>query len=385
MWPTGASSFRGWFCGPRGLGEALSLEHVSSKTWKLLLGTQVSTVLLLVILVGAFHNRHWNDDQLEGEGAGAFRVSDGYCEAVRKGLLRERANAFSNVAFVLGGEFMIAVGIADYSAFVAPPLLDPANLLAAFPALSGLFGLLCIFLGLGSFLFHASITKVAQRLDIGGVYGALSWAPVYLLLCLGVACLPEKGANLEEGSRVGRDRPGAARLVHFAVVIDLLFTALLTNYKWALSAGLVTTVLCGSMIVLFFTWLFWQRPFIRWPGGIPLLAGLFVSAAVLWVADKREEGSWGVCKAEKNRRSILQAHAVFHALCACCLVVIYLIARSTDLRAETRCSLRCDVYAGASQHDSELPMTSGAYAKAPHDDDDRRNFEAQSCESGSPR
>jgi hypothetical protein len=87
-------------------------------------------------------------------------------------LVREPQNTWSNLAFVLGGAWLISAGFR--------------------PTTRGL-GLLLIAVGIGSFLYHASATRTLRHLDVGAMY----W--VFLLAALfSAAAWFERGRWLDQ-------------------------------------------------------------------------------------------------------------------------------------------------------------------------------------------
>ena len=110
----------------------------------------------------------------------------GYAERVYiDEVFRTRANTWSNLAFVLVGLYGIAMGWHD----LRHPSPGGAGYLVQTPALSLTFGLACCYLGAGSGLFHASLTRFGQQLDVAAMY-----APLLALIAVSIGrwipCLP---------------------------------------------------------------------------------------------------------------------------------------------------------------------------------------------------
>jgi hypothetical protein len=144
------------------------------------------------------------------------RAHSGYCEEVRlENPVAQPMDSYSNALFAVTGLHMLAVGLLDAwkqrarrraarGAAAKPqlPLAAPGSPSAPPPAqqqhippmLSGMErfpiysianGLVQFYAGLSSFIFHASMTALGQRLDMAGVYMLVVSPSLYMLLRLG--------------------------------------------------------------------------------------------------------------------------------------------------------------------------------------------------------
>ncbi len=129
-------------------------------------------------------------------------------------VFRTRANTWSNLAYVLVGIYAVVIGVFDSRR----PVGKPCGYLRSRPALGILFGLACCYLGVGSGIFHASLTRWGQQLDVAAMY-----SPLVVLIAL----------NLD------RLIP-AWPLWCFAAIVA---SALLYLYKWSMSSGTVLPAL----------------------------------------------------------------------------------------------------------------------------------------------
>ena len=148
------------------------------------------------------------------------RANSGYCEEVRlENPIAQPMDSYSNVAFIITGLHMLGVGALDTWRMAATrrmsgsglPLTVPdqyalpgvgagPNPYAAlsqmeqFPVYSVANGLVQFYAGLSSFLFHASMTALGQRLDMAGVYMLVVSPSLYMLLRLGAFGPPSSRA-----------------------------------------------------------------------------------------------------------------------------------------------------------------------------------------------
>lgn len=231
----------------------------------------------------------------------------GYAERVRPDRpIRTRANTFSNLAYVVVGLYACGLALDDRRRLRA---LEPGvrNTLLATPPLSMLFGVACIWLGFSSGLFHASLTRAGQRLDVAAMY-----PPLLSLLAIAAARrLP---------AWIGRrGRPGVPTwlgLSSLVVVVEVW----LWRWKWSMSATAVLVGLIAAMAIVTVAehllrpgrfrsaWLGW--------GACLLVAG--VACRQTDVAGTFPVGpdAW------------LQGHALWHGFTAAALGALYLHERS---------------------------------------------------------
>lgn len=87
----------------------------------------------------------------------------------------EPLNAWSSLAYSLFGFVMVFIGFNDYD----PSHRNEFNRLSSFPEFSILYGISAIFLGIASFLFHASHSEVWRKIDAGMTSGVV--VPLFLL------------------------------------------------------------------------------------------------------------------------------------------------------------------------------------------------------------
>lgn len=218
-----------------------------------------------------------------------------FCERNRMdSLIREPSNTFSNLAYLWLGLQVIAFSIWDFRNKMQ------VNRLLQWPFLSVLFGLSLILLGGGSFFYHASLSAIAQRWDMTGVYSIIVFLLAYPLFNF----LPNR-RNFFFGT------------VILIVVADLL----LYIYKWSLN-GLVALPLFIVAVVFFIA----LDQILRKPQrNIKWVASALISlvaAFVLWYLDREKI----LC----NPDSLLQGHAVWHCLTGWSSFSIYMFYRSEN-------------------------------------------------------
>ena len=316
----------------------------------------VAAALLLAVIaplaaVLLMRDETWDRERLGGDSSTADRKSSGYCEAVRDGLLRERANAFSNVAYVLSSIVICACAIRDAALLrdlgagsrraagkARQERLRSANLLVAVPLYSALLAFNSAALGACSFFFHASLTRFAQQLDVGALYGTLLFFPAYTfhMTVVAEAGRWQRVADEPASGRAKLWATAVAWTTGLSVVGQLLATSMLTKIKWETSAVVLCPALLGTFVLLFAYWLCRRPSCIQWTAGVPVSSATFLWACLAWAIDKRDSPITA-CRGPQSRASVLQLHAAFHALSAASIVLAYMTLRSVRmLRAEHR-------------------------------------------------
>ena len=119
----------------------------------------------------------------------------GYCEEVDlQSPVAQPVDGYSSVAFLITGTHMLAVCVSDTMLHHGGGGARLALLsgMSLFPVYSCVNGLTQYWVGVGSFLFHASLTDMGQNLDMSGVYAMPAAPALYLLLRLGAFGEPHR-------------------------------------------------------------------------------------------------------------------------------------------------------------------------------------------------
>ncbi len=231
-----------------------------------------------------------------------------YTEAIHAAdLIRTQANTWSNLAYVLVGLYCIALGLRDRRHLSA----THRNYVLDTPAMSFLMGVACCYLGIGSGLFHASLTRWGQQLDVGAMYTPL-------LVCIAI----NLGRYLPRELRIQGNRklPVLNALVASVVIV----AALLYHHKWSMSASqvlsiLILTVVAFSVVDCIPKAIVPSRSTLhkRW-----LVASLIALALAIFFRQTDVAGRFG------TPDTLIQGHALWHLLTAASLGAMYLYYRS---------------------------------------------------------
>jgi hypothetical protein len=226
-----------------------------------------------------------------------------FCEMNRMDqLVRQPSNTWSNLGYFLVGLFALTLGVHDLK-YVDRKKSD--NFLVRYPIFSIMFGLSAIYLFVGSFFYHASLSQFFQKLDQAGLYSV-----VVMLLTFNLY-------KIFPIIRVGgKFRSSHALMIAFALGVNyLIYSTLFQININILFPALVTIVFLTSCYYLlfvskehYFTNYLWAAVFI------------LILASVIWIMDRTNT----VCSPE----SILQGHALWHLFTAASILFTYLYYRS---------------------------------------------------------
>lgn len=270
---------------------------VSDHIWAL------GTFAILVFGLALLYFRYANVDVWAGFTASEELHRPQYGETIHiQSIFRTRANTWSNLAFVLVGLYALLAGFRDLR----------ANRAAVSPALTLLFGAACCTVGIGSGIFHASLTRWGQQLDVASMY------PPLLAL---MAMLARR--NLVTALRLSN--PSADRLTGFLIAIVLIATVLLYVYKWSMSVAVVFTLHVLGVAVLFII----DRAFWRPAVALPWLVGAF-GALFVGVFCRQMD----VAGRFSGPDACYQGHAIWHIFCALALALAWGYVRRGELESE---------------------------------------------------
>jgi predicted membrane channel-forming protein YqfA (hemolysin III family) len=271
-----------------------NVQHVPAirkeNTMAFLIGLIAFAVMMTAFLIAGWLD--WGGDGVAKE------PTNKYCESLHSGMIKQPANTWSDLGFVLTG-----LGILLFLT-VRGKGADP-NPMAQSNFLSILFGCLVIWLGPGSMFLHASQKAWGGWLDNLSMNMFVAFIPSYDL------------------ARVVKPRDWEAGLPIFLIVYLVLTIslALLTRFvEWesfgiATFIGLIVLAVAGELLVAFSDDL--SRK------GVWLIVGLviFALAAGFWAASKT---GGPLCRPD----SVWQGHAAWHVLSAIASLFIFMYLAS---------------------------------------------------------
>jgi len=178
-----------------------------------------------------------------------------------------------------------------------------------------------IYIGIGSFIFHASRTSLGQHIDVAGMYACVSPPVVYYF----VNWLPWQ--RLVKGCH--------KRGVGFMfLLINTLISWIWYAYKWALKATIVlpslVLALIAAVVVYFLLWPGYgqSRHSLDCYGWSTALSALFFCIGGFAV---RSMDTGKNCPLSGD--GIMQYHALFHVMISWSLLAAYLVLRAEIVHA----------------------------------------------------
>ncbi|CAN5197675.1 hypothetical protein BH09BAC1_BH09BAC1_00150 [soil metagenome] len=263
-----------------------------------LVGGPVVVFTIITAILAILFALVWNVNMWEGWTLGTGGGFAEFCEQNRmKQFIRQPANTWSNLAYLFYGLLCIRLALYDKKHGTPP------NLITRWPVLSYVYAFTFVYLCIGSFFYHASLTRIGQHFDMGGTYALVAFPAVVNLGRIYKYYATVKEKNLVIGT----------------VVFSFVLFALIFAFKWYLKAEYVLSGLILTVIVT----TIWYHALSKAP--YQMLFGLLailsvVLAYFIWWQDRYKH--W--CDPE----SYLQGHAFWHVLTGLSGFFIYLMLRS---------------------------------------------------------
>jgi predicted membrane channel-forming protein YqfA (hemolysin III family) len=258
-------------------------------------------MLVVVVVVGLSESLDSQNVWANWDESRDLRRSS-YAEKINvDALLRTRANTWSNLSYVIVGLYALGFGIVDLR--MNRDL--PHGYLQRTPAFSLAFAMACCYLGIGSGLFHASLTRFGQQLDVAAMY-----TPLLVLIASSVG-------QLFPTIRVGRQSRTASW--PFLLLVVVIASWLLFIYKWQMSSLNVLTTLIVTLaaLILLDQLLHFRERNGRWLVASTVSLVVAVVCRQLDVAEKfSPPDAWW------------QGHAFWHVLTSLSLAFVFFYFRS---------------------------------------------------------
>jgi hypothetical protein len=219
-----------------------------------------------------------------------------FCERVRDGVIRQPVNTWSNLAFFLSGLAVVVIGGLDRLVGSRSDRLNPMRAHFVYPAVLGVATAL---IGLGSVIYHSSMTFIGQSMDVISIYLLLGFMLVYNLSRV-------RARGMRSGVFVG-------------VYVFLNGVLALMAVRWPVSRRYIFVALILAILVTEAVIRRTRRPVMSQPLFYAALGSLAL-ACFAWILDVTRVICWP--------DSWFQAHAMWHVLTAAAAGLVYLYFRS---------------------------------------------------------
>ncbi|MCS6934500.1 MAG: ceramidase [Chitinophagales bacterium] len=271
----------------------------------------VLPLLIFVLFTVAFfsYSNFLPYTDLWDDWAGANGNALHFCERNRTdSIIRQPSNTWSNLGFLVVSLFILTLGINDLK---YKDRKKSDNFLVRYPIFTILFGVSCLYTFVGSFMYHASLTRFFQIIDQAGMYAMVIMVLVFNIYKIFPLVWINGGWKSTHGI-----------LVAFALLLNyLILTRIMQMNINVFFPMFVIMVFITSVYYLMFVSKEHYFTNYLWAAFATLLLG-----AVIWILDRTKT----VCSPE----SIFQGHALWHLFTAASALLIYLYYRSGHVPLE---------------------------------------------------
>lgn len=228
-----------------------------------------------------------------------------FCEMNRfDQLIVQPSNTWSNLGFIIIGLIFIGIAKNDHK---YEQRKEVNNLLARFPGFTFLIGFSTLYMGIGSFMYHATLTFFFQKMDQTGMYFLLIAFIAYMLFKI-FPVIRWKG----------KEYVSNRMFIAAAFVVQLFFFLFL----WKLPINLLFPSLTIIFILANIYMVTKMQNFISNMKLILAAAATFLIAASVWILDITDK----LC----SPASVFQGHSLWHLLTALSVFFAYMYYRSEE-------------------------------------------------------
>jgi hypothetical protein len=239
-----------------------------------------------------------------------------FCEPVQSAIIRQPINTITNLAFILAGVLVIGIALYDW---LLKPKERKTNLMRSHWIYSIIYGTAAILVGIGSMIYHSTMSFFGQNLDIMGMYLVAIFMALYNF------------------SRV--QKLSTKKFLFWYLLTNLLCFTVATiepELRRPLFIGMLAAILTSDALVRF--------------RNLPRANTKYYLASILslaigcttWILDIQNIGC--------NPTGIIQLHSVWHIGMGSAIFFLYLYYRSeTILHSSTSKIISKEEYACYSQ------------------------------------
>ncbi|MCB0508585.1 MAG: ceramidase domain-containing protein [Bacteroidetes bacterium] len=232
-----------------------------------------------------------------------------FCELNRfDELIVQPSNTWSNLGYIIIGLIFISIAKNDLK---YEHRKEVKNMLAKFPGFSYLIGASALYLGIGSFMYHATLTFFFQKLDQTGMYFLLISFIAYSLFKL-FPTIKFRGKVYVSNS--------------FFIVSAIIMQLLFFFFLWRLPINITFPALTLTFFIANFVLIAKVRNSTSIISLLKASGITLVIAASIWILDITNK----LC----SPQSVFQGHALWHLLNTASIFLAYLYYRSETILTE---------------------------------------------------
>lgn len=229
-----------------------------------------------------------------------------FCELNRIGeAVVQPSNTWSNIGYFTVGFMFLSLGIKDH---FYEKRSEVSHFLAKYPGFSILLGLSTLYLFVGSFMYHASVTRIFQKIDQTGIYFTITALMSYNIFKL-IPILKYKGKSYS---------------THYIIIISaLIINVFFYTFIWQLNVNIVFPILMVTFFIINILNIKKYKGSVNSLGYMKVSLLTLLAAAFIWILDRNHIGCVPT--------SIFQGHALWHLLTATSLFFIYFFYRGEKI------------------------------------------------------
>lgn len=238
---------------------------------------------------------------------GAVGNAHHFCELNRfDNNIIQPSNTWSNLGYLVVGLICISVAIRDHKYSQRHMV---SNFLAKYPGFSFLIGISCVYLFVGSFMYHASLTWTFQKIDQTGMYAVLLSMVAYNIFKMFPTIRKKSGELISSHKHI--------------IITTLVLNLVFFFFLWRIGVMIITPALVLVLFASCFIAMKRVSVIRSYTNNLKLTIATGVFAMAIWILD------WTniLCAPE----SVFQGHALWHLLTATSILLLYFYFRGEEV------------------------------------------------------